>query len=121
MHNSHTAPFLLQTVWPVNEWPKLPEGTQSNYMHMPVSLQIENAPYSEDVLRHRLEESAEHLDGTAKVIHDHPWRVVRWREVGAPDGTVHTQSNARIVTWSDGSQVSEWLWRIVVCCCCCWA
>ncbi|KAL0415997.1 UNVERIFIED_CONTAM: protein LEO1 [Sesamum latifolium] len=32
-----------------------------------------------------------------------PTNIIRWREVRNPDGTTSVESNARFVTWSDGS------------------
>lgn len=68
---------------------------------------------------------ADYLEPAAKVAHDHPWRCVRWRTKVGMDGCVkeavaamvgriadvfdrdshyYEQSNARVVTWSDGTQ-----------------
>jgi hypothetical protein len=66
---------------------KLHPNESVQYLTVSKSLSVDTHPFSEE---HFLE--AENGEN--------PWRVIRWRT--CHDGVV--ESNARLVTWSDGSQ-----------------
>lgn len=83
---------------------KPPAGTFTNYVHLPVSLGVDNKTYNEERLRQILEGSVDHMDATQRTRHEHPWRVIRTRNKRGPDGELMLESNARIVRWEDGSE-----------------
>ncbi len=74
-----------------------PPGSALQYVSLTASLTIATHPFSE-------EQFAEAPARGSTDNREHPWRVIRWREARGMDGEIKAESNARLVTWSDGSQ-----------------
>ena len=87
---------------PVVVLPRLEENGMAQYVSLPPTLMFDHHPYSAERLREF--QTQQEAYGTNE-RREYPWRVVRWRDHAPLEGLeTEQQSNARVVTFEDGSQ-----------------